>query len=193
MKNHQFTGQRAKPKDGMTEHQTKNFGFTLIEMMIVIVIVSILAIVVIPLFNIPNNKLKGEARNIYANLQKAKSEAIRQNSNVAVLFTTGAYTPEGGVGSYVVFIDNGDGGGTENNSVRDGSEPIISSGSTPKGISLITSGYTFTGVPGFNGQGLPLKWGSVQLRNSIRWYKITVSSAGYIKLEISKDGTTWSL
>lgn len=195
MENTQFKGHRAKHKGGMAEQENKDSGFTLIEMMIVIVVVSILATVMVPMFSerIPNYQLKGAARDVYAHFQKAKSEAIRQNSNVAILFTTGAYTAEGNVGSYLVFVDNGDGGGTAGNSIRDGSEAIVSSGSTPKNVSLITSGYTFTGVPGFNGQGLPLKWGSVQLRNAGRWYKITVSSAGYIKLEISKDGTTWSL
>lgn len=156
-------------------------GFTLIELVVIIGITAILAIIATPIISktIPNYRLKGAAREIYSNLQKAKLEAVRQNSDVIMAFTTGTYTAEGGVGSYEVSYDN------------DGTKVIISSGSMPKTVSLITSGTPFTG--GFTGQGLPTAWGSVQVRNSIRWYRITVSSAGNIKLEISSDGTNFSL
>jgi type IV fimbrial biogenesis protein FimT len=174
-------------------------GFTLIEMVVVIGIISILAMVTTPLMRqtIQNYKLKGAAREIYSNLQKAKLEAIKQNSNVVMAFTTGAYAAEGGVGGYETFIDNGgeDGTGTEGDSVRNGSEVIISAGSITKNITLITASFTGgTSKAKFTGQGLPIGFGgSVQVRNTTRWYKITVSSAGNIKLEISSDGTNFVL
>jgi len=163
-------------------------GFTLIELVTIIGIISILAIIAIPIMSktIPNYQLKGAAREIYSNLQKAKLEAVRQNSDVIMAFTTGTYTADGGVGSYEVsFVDN------------NGTKVIISSGSMPKTVSLFddSNECTFTGnTAKFNGQGLPIGFGgSVQVRNSTRWYKITVSSAGNIKLEISSDGTNFSL
>jgi len=172
-------------------------GFSLIEVMVVVVIVSILATIAIPqiMRMMPNYRLKGVAKNIFSNLQSAKLEAIQENSRVVMAFTTGAYTADGGVGSYEVFIDNGDGGGTSENSIRDGSETLLSSAAMPNRISLITAGYTFAGgnPTGFNGQGLPIRMGSLQVRTQTRWYRITVSSAGYIRMEISSDGINWSL
>lgn len=177
----------------MSKKQKKSKGFTLIELTIVIGIISILSMIVTPLISktIPNYRLKGTAKDIFSNMQKAKLEAIRQNANVIITYTTGTYTKAGGVGSYSVFVDNGDGGGTADNDTRDGSETILFSGTMPKDVSLFTTTFAADST-GFNGQGLPISWGSVQVRNTNRWYRITVSSAGYIKLDISSNGITGS-
>jgi type IV fimbrial biogenesis protein FimT len=172
-------------------------GFTLIELLSVILITAIMLALGLPAFleAINNQRLKGTARDLYSIFQKAKIEAIRRNSNVAVSITPAAYSPDGMKGSYQVFVDNGAGGGTAENFTRDGTEEIIATASMPRKISLISASFTGgTKVTAFNSRGLPVnsRIGNVQLRNTIRWYKLSLSIAGNVKMEISKDGVNWN-
>jgi prepilin-type N-terminal cleavage/methylation domain-containing protein len=66
-------------------------GFTVIEVLVVIVIIAILMSMAIPGFArwLPNYRLKGAARDLYSNLQLAKSGAIRDRANWAVEFIGG--------------------------------------------------------------------------------------------------------
>jgi MSHA pilin protein MshC len=63
-------------------------GFTLIELIMVLVIVGILAIAVIPrLFNNSDFQSRGFADQVQASLRYAQKEAIAQHRNVCVTFT----------------------------------------------------------------------------------------------------------
>lgn len=66
-------------------------GFTLIEVMIAMVILAILVGLGIPGFArwLPNYRLKGAARDLYSNLQLAKSGAVKERAEWAVKFTPG--------------------------------------------------------------------------------------------------------
>jgi len=66
----------------------KNTGFTLIELMIAIAIISIVSIIAVPNFNdvIPRYRLKAAARDLQANMQKARLQAIKENSPVQIRF-----------------------------------------------------------------------------------------------------------
>ncbi len=74
------------------KHLKKNindsFGFSLMELMTVIAIVSVLSAIGIPSFykNLPEKRLKGAARNLYADLQKARLLSIRKNKDLVVRF-----------------------------------------------------------------------------------------------------------
>ncbi len=74
----------------------KNSGFTLIELMIVVVVLVILAAVSVPIFLswLPEYRLRGAADDLYAHLQHAKMRAIRDNNNWAVQFveSSNSYT-----------------------------------------------------------------------------------------------------
>jgi len=65
-------------------------GFTLIELMVVMVIVCILATGVVYMFTNPTAKVKGVAYAILADLNMARSEAVNRNRDVLVAFTLGA-------------------------------------------------------------------------------------------------------
>ena len=67
-------------------------GFTLIEMMVVIAIISIVASVAVPSFSslFDKYRLRGAADALFGDLQAARMEAIRSNSTVYVNFVTGA-------------------------------------------------------------------------------------------------------
>lgn len=178
--------------------QTSKFnnGFTLIETMVVILIFSLLAFAAPNLGQImDNNRLKGTVRDLYSNMQKAKLEAISRNENVVVNFISAPYTPQGGAGTYTIFVDNGEGplvGGIAENFIQDGNEPTLINGTMPINITLISASFTGgTSIAGYNSRGLPAnsRIGNVQIRNAIRWYRLSLSIAGNLRMENSSDGT----
>ena len=168
-------------------------GFTFIELVIVFMIISIMAGAGLPalLEAIENQKLKGAARDLYSTFQQARFEAVKRNTPVVISFAPAAFTSEGMAGSYQVFVDNGAGGGTADNFIRDGSEQILSTVSMPETVSLVSAGFSGgTMATGFTAKGLPInsRIGDIELRNSLQWYRVVQSSAGNVRVEISTDG-----
>jgi type IV fimbrial biogenesis protein FimT len=68
-------------------------GFTLIELMVVIALLGIMAALAAPSFAsiLEGRRLVGSADTLYAALQYARSEAIKQNANVQVDIDTAAW------------------------------------------------------------------------------------------------------
>lgn len=114
----------------------KEKGFTLLETMIVIAIVSITAAIVIPNI-IPwreNRRFSGGAREVYSAIQQARSSAIKMNSTITILFTPG----EGDLGKYIAFIDaNRD--GLYNSP---GDTLVIPEKKLPQGVSLLNPKFS---------------------------------------------------
>ena len=63
-------------------------GFSLVELMIVVAIIGILAAIFTPIVRdwIPNWRLKSAARDLYSTLQQARMIAVKENSQVRVVF-----------------------------------------------------------------------------------------------------------
>ncbi len=67
----------------------QNSGFTLVELMVTVAVLAVLLAIAIPSFQgtLDKRRLTGAAEQLYADLQYARSEAIRQNRNVTVYFS----------------------------------------------------------------------------------------------------------
>lgn len=79
-------------KDSMMSTWKSQLGFTLVELLIAITIVSILAAIGIPSFQqtMDKKRLVGAADNLLADMRYAKSESIKRDVPVQVTFTDGA-------------------------------------------------------------------------------------------------------
>ena len=73
--------------------RSRQFGFTIIELMTVMVIVGVLLVLALPSFNetLARRRLEGQANELVTDLSYAKSEAVQRNRNIE-LRTGGAGT-----------------------------------------------------------------------------------------------------
>lgn len=83
---------RLKERDAMTgtikKYARDRAGFSFSELMVVIALVGVLSAIALPnlLRSLPEKRLKGAARNLYADLQKARLQAVKENRNLPVVF-----------------------------------------------------------------------------------------------------------
>jgi len=80
----------------------KKDGFTLIELLVTMVVLAIVTAITIPVFArwLPDYRLRAAARDVYSNMHLTKRGAMRNNSDWAIVFDTGA-------NRYLVCSDRG--------------------------------------------------------------------------------------
>lgn len=115
----------------------KMSGFTLIEMIVVVVIIGIIAAAGFPALMkwVPAMKLRGDTNGVYSMLQKAKMEAIKSNTCVGVSLS-GVSVPANTVGGDTVtlFRDDGGSGGTSCDGLQGTGEVTLSTYSTDERV-----------------------------------------------------------
>jgi prepilin-type N-terminal cleavage/methylation domain-containing protein len=127
----------------------KNKGFTLLEMMTVIAILGIVSAIAIPNYFswLSDMKIKTAVGDLKSDMNMAKLRAIRENATVAMVFNIAS-------NSYETFVDNGTGGGTANNWVRDGGEVQLKLATLPAGVNMREVSFVNDRCS-FNGSGIP--------------------------------------
>lgn len=90
--------------------RARNSGFTVIELMIAVALLAILTALALPSFRsfILNNRLAGQANEIIAASQLARSEALKRGVNVTVCSSKDGQTCDGDFNEgYIVLADPG--------------------------------------------------------------------------------------
>ncbi|BCR07007.1 type IV pilin [Desulfuromonas versatilis] len=160
-------------------------GFTLLEMLVALGLIAICLAFATPYFRgmMENSRVRTTAQSIFSAFQKARSEAVRLNSDVVISFVK---TAEGTTGGYEVFLDDGAGTGTAGNLSRDGSEGSFTGVVTvEQGVDLYEADFDGNTATGFTSRGLPLdgRSGQVAVKNDRgRNLTIVLSPAGAVRI-----------
>lgn len=160
-----------------TDHNPYSYGFTVIELIVILAIVALLAAVAI--LSIPewraNMNLKTTARDVVSHFQYARLEAAKRNSSILLQVVAGG----SGTGGCTVFVDNGQGGGTADDSTPNGGETLRELDLPPE----ISISSTTLSPFAFNNRGIPTAGGgTVTLTNGERTYNVVLSAAGALSL-----------
>ena len=164
-------------------------GFTMTEVVVVLSVLGIMTAISVPSYIswLPRHKLQTSVRQIYDDLNLAKMQAVRRNTDLCITFNTAAET-------YTVFLD------LNSNAIQDdGAGTILKNNvALENGVVITTTTFTLTpNTSGFNNRGmLPtlVDSGQVRLTNPTGLLMgVDVNAAGGISIVTSTDGwTTWS-
>ncbi len=164
----------------MRNGKPDNRGFTILELAVAIAIAAILAGFALPSYvNWQNSsRLRGAAVNLVGDLEMAKIRAIRENSQVVAQFRAEGYT---------IFVDNGAGGGTPGDWVRNGAEPLVQNRKLPGGVTVDLAGLTLADDRlRFNGKGQPPDLAAVEtipLQNKAGRKNLTLNRLGAVRIQ----------
>ena len=160
-------------------------GFTMAEVLVTISILAIMAAISVPTFIswLPTHRLQTSARQIYDDLNLAKMEAVKRNTDVCVVFYPATE-------KYTVFVDKDGSGNLNSGDITLQSKNNVA---LEKDVDIINT--NFGNTIGFNNRGMVATAtpGDIFLTNptGIKM-KITVINSGNISILYSKDGgATW--
>lgn len=192
----------------MSRKKTRNSGFTLVELGVVLAVLSIMAMLTIPNFDSwrTNMLMKSASRDLYSTLQEARLLAIKNNDDTAVVFDTAnnRYHLCDGQGADGSWTGANDALGTGDNSiVRTGDltsdnltvqygSGIVPAGNSVSGGALPGDGITYaSNCVTMNSRGTG-KAGYVYIEDgdSTLAYAVGTQSSGLIRL-LKWDGGTW--
>jgi type IV fimbrial biogenesis protein FimT len=119
-------------------------GFTLAEVAVTLSILSIMTAISIPTYIswLPKHRLQTSARQIYDDLNLAKMEAVKRNTDVCITFNPGTET-------YRVFVDSDSSG-----SFTAGDTILKNNVALEHDVTITNTTFTNDTI-GFNNRGLP--------------------------------------
>jgi type IV fimbrial biogenesis protein FimT len=132
------------------------------ELMMVIGIIAIASAIAVPNFIswIPKRKLGAASRDVLAALETARMQAVRSRSNAVIQFPNST--------DYLIWVDNGEGGGSANDGIRNGTEQIIRNASMPAGITVTSAVFSGNNSFVFDSRGFPLDIGGNPTNGQVR-------------------------
>jgi len=153
-------------------------GFTLIELMIVIVVLGIVAAIALPSFQsiIEKRRLVGAADTLFANLQFARSEAIKQNRIVQFQFNTDSWC-------YGVDDTPADCDCTSPATCKVSNMQRVVTSSDYKNVTLAVTGFDGTTIDFEPRQGLPSDDGEFTFTINGQSKKVNINVVGKIKVD----------
>ena len=160
----------------------KESGFTAFELTVTLAIMAVIAALTMPPYLkwLRSSRLQSAATNLAADLEMAKVLAIRQNAIVVVEF---------GANGYIIFVDNGEGGGTPADWNRNGTESIAQIRDFPAGVQIDTDSLSFSVVSDktrFNSRGIPpdiVTPKTIPIIQATRNRQITLNRLGNISVQ----------
>ncbi len=132
----------------------RNFGFTLIEMMVTIAILAILLAIGIPSFQqlIANNRIVTNTNDMIADLAMARSEALKRGGSIVVTVcaTTDGSSCSGAndwSSGHLVFVDAGTVGSV------DAGDVVLRKAGAVDGITVTANGFSTNGYLTYRSSG----------------------------------------
>lgn len=109
--------------------KSSSSGFSLTELCVVTVTISVMSMASYPMLSSmkKNQKLRSELQHACSFIMLARTESIKQNADVTVVFKEN---------EYYGFVDNGGGGGTANDRIKQHGEREIFNHMLADGITL---------------------------------------------------------
>lgn len=164
------------------EMRRKESGLTAFELAVTLAIIAVMASVTMPPYLKWWRKaqVSGAVSNLAADLEMAKTQAIRENATVVVEFKTG---------NYKLFFDIGDGGGGAPNWSQDSDERIILKRYLPPGVKIDTDGLSFpteSDKTRFNSRGIPfdiITPETIPIKQGSNNRQITINRLGNINVQ----------
>jgi len=132
------------------------------ELMMAISIIAIISAIAVPNFIswIPKRKLGVASRDVLGALETARMQAVRSRSNAVIQFPNNT--------DYMIWVDNGEGGGTANDGIQNGTEQIIRNASMPAGITITSASFSGNNTFVFDPRGFPLDTGGNPTNGQVR-------------------------
>jgi type II secretion system protein H len=142
---------------------SRHAGFTLLELVLVLVITGVLAAIALPRFAQASDRqrLSVSAERLMADIALAQSRARAASQTVTVVFDTAN-------DRYTIDAVGGD-------------EVTVQIGQTPYEVDLVSASFNGSSTLQFNGYGVPIATGSIQISTNAGTAEIAVQASGETK------------
>lgn len=174
---------------------TSAAGYTLLELMLVVVIVALLGTLIGPTFqdSITRNRQQGALGDMFGMLGTARTEAVNLQSTVTACPSTDQDTCAGNnwETGWILFVDDGNGGGTAGDGDRQAAEVLIRVGQAGSGDMTIRSrNFNDAGAISFNQEGFADERGTVVIcsGDAENASAIILNLSGQARLGVDEDG-----